>query len=452
MPADRRKKKPGNSRLSDAWRITAARGLRSFAYGLLSVLLGIALSAAGLSPAAIGAIITVSLIGDFLGTYLIGIVADRWGRRRTLVGLALLMAATGVTFGLTDFYPLLLLAALFGTLGTTASETAPFLPIEQAMLAQIGSPERRTSLFARYNLAASFAGALGALAAGLPDLLARAGLPASMGIRLMFGVYAALALLVGVLALGLSSAVEAPSDSARETARRWRLVPALGRLAGHRPQALGALQPGCAGGRPDRAEPDGALFPPAFWRAACPAGRALLRSQYVQRAFVSGRSGDCPTHRAAQHDGLHPSAFQRLTGAGPLHAHLPTGRRGLAAASVAFADGCTHPSSLHNGPRRARRAYRLGQRHFAGAQRGRKRQPGLLRPALARASPRAWPALYHRGRPQGYARPGPLGRLPPRSHRREAHRKPDAGFTLKLSHQRRQQLRELFGNKQRQGG
>jgi hypothetical protein len=40
----------------------------------------------------------------------------------------------GLVFGLTTFYPLLLLAAFLGTLGTSASETAPFLPIEQAIL------------------------------------------------------------------------------------------------------------------------------------------------------------------------------------------------------------------------------------------------------------------------------------------------------------------------------
>jgi MFS family permease len=215
---------------ANAWRIILARGLRSFAYGLLSVLLGVTLSAAGFSPVAIGALITVSLAGDFLGTYLIGIMADRWGRRRTLVTLALLMAATGTTFGLTRFYLALLLAAFFGTLGTTASETAPFLPIEQAMLAQIGPPEQRTRLFARYNLVASLAGALGALAAGLPDLLARLlDLPLATGARAVLGVYAALALLVALMALGLSPDVEAPAASGKQS---LRLVPALGRSRG----------------------------------------------------------------------------------------------------------------------------------------------------------------------------------------------------------------------------
>src|SRR5579883_657242 len=125
MPSQNRS---STARISDAWLIIVARGLRSFGYGLLAVLLGVALSRGGISPVQIGVLITVSLIGDFCGTYVIGLYADRWGRRRTLAVLALLMAATGATFGLTAFYPVLLVAAFFGTLGTTGSETAPFLP------------------------------------------------------------------------------------------------------------------------------------------------------------------------------------------------------------------------------------------------------------------------------------------------------------------------------------
>ena len=87
----------------DSPRLLVMRGLRSFAYGMLAVVLAVALSAEGLEPLAIGALITVSLVGDFCGTYLIGLFADRWGRRRNLFLLALLMAATGVVFGLSSF-------------------------------------------------------------------------------------------------------------------------------------------------------------------------------------------------------------------------------------------------------------------------------------------------------------------------------------------------------------
>lgn len=206
--------------------ITTARGLRSFGYGLLAVLLGVALSNAGLSPAAIGTLITVSLLGDFAGTYTIGLYADRWGRRRTLTGLALLMAATGAIFGLTHMYPILLVTAFFGTLGTTASETAPFLPLEQAMISA-SPPERHTDIFARYNLVASLAGALGSLAAGLPDLLVQWGVSRTDGFRLMFGLYALLAVVVSLLALRITPNVEI--RRATDAATGWRqLLPPLG--------------------------------------------------------------------------------------------------------------------------------------------------------------------------------------------------------------------------------
>src|SRR5216683_8297839 len=210
--------------------IFVMRGLRQFSYGLLAVLLGVALADEGFSTVAIGVLITVSLLGDMVGTYVIGLVADTWGRRRTLALLSLLMAATGVVFGLVTSYPVLLVAAFFGTLGTSASETAPFLPIDQAMLAQITAPERRTALFAHYNLVASLSAALGALAAGLPALLMHVGLPLASGIRLLFGVYAVLGLVVTGLSLRLSPPMEAPARPPVEAKRLGqRLAPPLHR-------------------------------------------------------------------------------------------------------------------------------------------------------------------------------------------------------------------------------
>ncbi len=205
--------------------ITAMRGLRQVAYGMMAVILAIALAREGLSPTAIGLLVSVSLAGDLAGTLLIGRWADRWGRRRTLTTLALLMATTGLIFGLAGlfdlarWYPVLLIAAFFGTLGTSASETAPFLPIEQAMLGQGRKGQDRTRRFAGYNFVAVFAGALGALLAGLPDLASRSGVPMEMSLEFLFALYGALALVVALLAARLSPAVEAPA------AAQWTLAP-----------------------------------------------------------------------------------------------------------------------------------------------------------------------------------------------------------------------------------
>src|SRR5258708_3260382 len=120
--------------MRDDQRIVLMRGLRQFAYGLLAVVLGISLPGAGFSPAAIGALITVSLAGDFGGTYLIALYADRWGRRRTLIVLAALMAATGAVFGLTRLYPLLLVAGFLGPPRRHPPRTGPVFPGEPAVL------------------------------------------------------------------------------------------------------------------------------------------------------------------------------------------------------------------------------------------------------------------------------------------------------------------------------
>ena len=221
---------PSNVATHDARLMLTARAVRQFAYGQLAIVLAIALTREGLTPVAIGALVTVSLVGDFCGTALIGRYADQWGRRHTLVVLALLMAFTGMVFGLSSFYPLLLIAAFCGTLGTSASETAPFLPLEQAMLAQTVPQDHQTVWFARYNLVASFAGALGGLAAGLPDLLTQVGVAPTRSLQTSFGLYAILALFVGALVQHLSPTVEVPTTTQRVAAsRRWwnAIVPPL---------------------------------------------------------------------------------------------------------------------------------------------------------------------------------------------------------------------------------
>jgi MFS family permease len=213
----------------DAARLTIMRGLRQAAYGMLAVALAVALTRRGLSPVAIGVLVTVSLAGDFAGTLVIGHGADAWGRRRTLAILSLIMALTGLVFGLFAWYPLLLVAAFCGTLGTSASETAPFLPIEQAMLGQLGAPQDRTTIFARYNLVASTAAAGGALVAGLPDLLARQGVSLDTGLLLLFGLYTVSALAVAGLALRLTGSVEASASSAPDPANASRQLTAMSR-------------------------------------------------------------------------------------------------------------------------------------------------------------------------------------------------------------------------------
>jgi len=197
---------------ADGWLMFATCGVRNFAYGFLSVVLGLYLAELGLEPAAIGAIFTAALAGGAAMTVALTGLADRLGRRRLLVVGAALMALAGATFAVAAAPLLLGLAAVLGSISPSGKEVGPFLSIEQAILPQTTGAERRTSTFAAYNLVASLAGALGALAVGLPALL---GLDALAGYRALVWGYAAAAVVLLVLFARLSPAVEAPPADAQ---------------------------------------------------------------------------------------------------------------------------------------------------------------------------------------------------------------------------------------------
>lgn len=190
--------------------LMASCAVRSFAYGFLSVILGLHLDTAGLSAAAIGWIFTAALAGGAVITIVITSVADRFGRRALLMAGALLMALAGWVFAASDDAILLTLAAIFGTISPSGKETGPFLSLEQAILPQTTEDKQRTTVFSAYNLIGSFAGALGALAVGLPAVL---GLPEKTGYRLLIWSYVAAALLLALLFAQLSPSVEAELKS-----------------------------------------------------------------------------------------------------------------------------------------------------------------------------------------------------------------------------------------------
>ncbi|HEY8744663.1 MAG TPA: MFS transporter, partial [Chloroflexota bacterium] len=200
---------------TDGRLLFAACSLRTFAYGFLSVTLGLYLASLGLGTAAVGAIFTAALAGGAAMTIVLTTVSGRIGRRRVLLLAALLMALAGLAFTVTTNILLLALAAIFGTISPSGKEVGPFLSIEQAILPQTAPDDQRTSLFAAYNLVGSLSGACGALAAAFPQLL---GMSVSAGSRLLLGGYSAAAILLLPLYTRLSAGAEVvhlPDSAAR---------------------------------------------------------------------------------------------------------------------------------------------------------------------------------------------------------------------------------------------
>jgi MFS family permease len=152
--------------------ILVTRALRALGDGFLAVLVPAYLLELGFDAVAAGILGTATLIGSAAMTLGVGMIANRFGRRALLSAAALLMAATGSGFLLTQELGPLLLVALLGTFNPTTGDVSVFLPLEQATLAQFTPDRQRTAQFARTSLIGALAGALGALAAGLPDGLA----------------------------------------------------------------------------------------------------------------------------------------------------------------------------------------------------------------------------------------------------------------------------------------
>jgi MFS family permease len=183
-------------------RLLAAQGLRAAGYGFTAVILGGVLSARSYPPVAVGLLLAAMVAGTTWLSVLVGMFADRWGRRRSYAGLYLLLAASGLVFALVDWYPALLAVALAGMLSTDVIDNGPATTIEQAILAGHRRPDTRR--FGAYNAVAALAGSLGALAAGLPGLTPDAAL---------FLLLVPIGLAGALIAVGLPVAVEIASDT-----------------------------------------------------------------------------------------------------------------------------------------------------------------------------------------------------------------------------------------------
>lgn len=185
------------------------RIIRLFCHGFLSVVLALYLAETGLTEGQIGLLFTFTLAGDAGISLWLTTRADRVGRKRTLIIGALLMLGAGVAFVLTHDIVLLMAAAIIGVISPSGNEIGPFLSVEQAGLSQLIPNEKRTKIFAWYNLVGSFATATGALTGGwLSQFLQIGGRPELEAYRLIVIGYAFGGLLLAILFLNLSPAVE----------------------------------------------------------------------------------------------------------------------------------------------------------------------------------------------------------------------------------------------------
>ena len=193
----------------------SARALRDFGDGFVAVLLPVYLIALGFTPLQVGVIATAALLGSALLTLGAGFLGARYDHRQLLIAAAGVMVATGVAFASVHDYAVLLVIAFTGTVNPSAGSVSVFVPLEHAVLTREIDDAERTRMFARYSLVGALAGALGALAAAIPDVLAPVGLNQLAGIKMMFVLYAFLGLIGGFIYARIPARLPAVGDSAR---------------------------------------------------------------------------------------------------------------------------------------------------------------------------------------------------------------------------------------------
>ncbi len=225
---------------ADGVRLTATRGIRGFVDGTVSVVLAAYLKLLGYSNFRIGVVVAMMLLGSAALTVLSGLYGHRFSRRAILLSGSALMFVTGVTYATTTVFVALVVVGTIGTMNPSSGDVSVFLPMEQSLLPSTVADDHRTAMFARYAFIGSFCGAVGSLAAGLPDWLVRhTSIDRATALRGVFAAYAIAGVITFAIYRSLSPAIEpagskqaAPLGQSRTIVYRLAAVFSLDALGG----------------------------------------------------------------------------------------------------------------------------------------------------------------------------------------------------------------------------
>lgn len=108
--------------------------VRTVPYGFLGVIFGVYLAQLGFGAFAIGVVLTFTVLSSAFYTFVVSFIADRIGRRRTLIFFALTDFIAGSLLFLSTAWWAPVLAGIVGNMTVGAGEVGPFLSLEQAIL------------------------------------------------------------------------------------------------------------------------------------------------------------------------------------------------------------------------------------------------------------------------------------------------------------------------------
>ncbi len=184
--------------------ILLEKAVRTVPFGFLGVVFPIYLSQLGFAPILVGLVIALTTVTSAFYTLVASLVADRLGRKRTLIFFALTDTVAGfLLFSVASAWAVIA-AGIVGNMSVGAGEVGPYLSLKQSIFPKSIPPSRRTLGFGVYNLIGYGASATGASLADLPQF----GQTGLLVYRPLFLAYMISGLLGALLYSQLSQAAE----------------------------------------------------------------------------------------------------------------------------------------------------------------------------------------------------------------------------------------------------
>lgn len=188
-------------RLSELSLIMIAKGIRTFAFGMVSILTPIYISKLGYSPIYVGLAIFIIVAGNVTSNLLLTWYEGLIGRKRFLLTFSMLMFLSGIMLFLARSLWVIFPALFIGNISTTGTEAGPFQSIETGLIPRLTSGLWSGRAYSMYNMIGYGASSIGALASSIPSYFK----DSLYVFRVMYLFYALIGLLLFTIYLMLSN-------------------------------------------------------------------------------------------------------------------------------------------------------------------------------------------------------------------------------------------------------
>jgi MFS family permease len=159
----------------------------------------------------IGAVLSAAVFGSVIFNLLVSRFSDAYGRKKSLIILSILMAASALLMIANINSIFFIIAAFFGSVSVTGTETGPFLTIEQPSITAQVNEQNRTKAYSVYNFLGYSAAALGALFSSTSSFFNNI----LFGYRALLYVYFGIAIALVFIYFALGNALEIPKKESK---------------------------------------------------------------------------------------------------------------------------------------------------------------------------------------------------------------------------------------------